>query len=173
MASRLQIHGQPHLSSLLREVLGLEEISHVLWLGVEVLDVVVVAVAIVGRAHVVHLVGRTALHAARLRLITGQGDPENVVGVCRETSAADVLLISGRVDNNGVLWGACIPSISILCYLYRPGQMLRILLLGRYVPRRLASSGLMSKISIPCIFPRTSRRSRPVACSASVGTVPG
>jgi hypothetical protein len=41
------------------------------------------------------------------------------------------------------------------------------------VPRRLASRGLMSKTSTPCIFPRISRRSRPVDCSASVGTVPG
>lgn len=41
------------------------------------------------------------------------------------------------------------------------------------VPRRLASRGLMSKMSTPCIFPRISRRSRPVDCSASVGTVPG
>ena len=41
------------------------------------------------------------------------------------------------------------------------------------IPRRLASRGLMSKMSMPCIFPRISRRSRPVACSASVGTVPG
>ena len=31
----------------------------------------------------------------------------------------------------------------------------------------------MSKISTPCIFPRISRRSRPVACSRSVGMVPG
>lgn len=41
------------------------------------------------------------------------------------------------------------------------------------VPTRLASNGLMSKMSMPCIFPRISRRSRPVACSRSVGTVPG
>lgn len=31
----------------------------------------------------------------------------------------------------------------------------------------------MSKISIPCIFPKISRRSRPVDCSRSVGIVPG
>jgi hypothetical protein len=42
-----------------------------------------------------------------------------------------------------------------------------------YVPFLLASSGLMSKMSTPCIFPRISRRSRPVACSRSVGMVPG
>lgn len=42
-----------------------------------------------------------------------------------------------------------------------------------YVPTRSEGRGLMSKMSIPCIFPRISRRSRPVACSRSVGTVPG
>jgi hypothetical protein len=42
-----------------------------------------------------------------------------------------------------------------------------------YVPFLLASSGLMSKTSTPCIFPRISRRSRPVDCSRSVGMVPG
>ena len=31
----------------------------------------------------------------------------------------------------------------------------------------------MSKTSMPCIFPRISKRSRPVACSRSVGMVPG
>ncbi len=31
----------------------------------------------------------------------------------------------------------------------------------------------MSKMSMPCIFPRISSRSNPVACSRSVGTVPG
>ena len=43
----------------------------------------------------------------------------------------------------------------------------------QYLPIRLASRGFISKISIPCIFPRISKRSRPVACSRSVGTVPG
>lgn len=41
------------------------------------------------------------------------------------------------------------------------------------VPFRLASKGLMSKTSMPCILPRSSKRSRPVAWSRSVGTVPG
>lgn len=44
---------------------------------------------------------------------------------------------------------------------------------GVLLPRREASRGFMSKMSMPCIFPRISRRSRPVACSRSVGTVPG
>lgn len=41
------------------------------------------------------------------------------------------------------------------------------------LPLREASSGRMSKMSTPSILPRISRRSRPVACSRSVGTVPG
>ena len=31
----------------------------------------------------------------------------------------------------------------------------------------------MSNMSMPCIFPKISKRSRPVACSRSVGIVPG
>lgn len=41
------------------------------------------------------------------------------------------------------------------------------------IPTREESSGFMSKMSIPCIFPKISNRSRPVACSTSEGTVPG
>ena len=41
------------------------------------------------------------------------------------------------------------------------------------IPFLDASSGFMSKTSIPCIFPSISNRSKPVACSRSVGMVPG
>lgn len=41
------------------------------------------------------------------------------------------------------------------------------------VPLLEESKGLMSKMSTPCILPKISSRSRPVACSRSVGTVPG
>ncbi len=44
---------------------------------------------------------------------------------------------------------------------------------GDAVPLLEASNGFMSKISTPCILPRISRRSSPVAWSRSVGTVPG
>ena len=40
------------------------------------------------------------------------------------------------------------------------------------VPRRLASRGLSSKTLIPSNSPSSWRRSRPVACSMSVGTAP-
>ncbi len=44
---------------------------------------------------------------------------------------------------------------------------------GQTLPFRLASSGLISNTSIPCIFPKISNRSNPVACSKSEGIVPG
>ena len=40
-------------------------------------------------------------------------------------------------------------------------------------PLRDESRGFMSKMSTPCILPKISNRSRPVACSRSVGMVPG
>jgi hypothetical protein len=40
-----------------------------------------------------------------------------------------------------------------------------------FVPLREASNGFISKTSMPCIFPKISNRSNPVACSKSVGTV--
>lgn len=100
---------QETCSSLLGKVLGLKEIGHVLWLGVRVLVVVmVVRVRIVCGADVVHLVGGTALHAAGLGLFTGKSDPEDVVRVDGEAGATDVLLVTSGVDDDGVLWGACV-----------------------------------------------------------------
>jgi hypothetical protein len=94
-------------SNLLGEVLGLEKICHVLWLWVQVDWVVVMTVWVVFRTNVVHLVRGSALHAARLGLLTGKSNPEHVVRIGREAGAADVLLVAGRVDNNGILWRAC------------------------------------------------------------------
>jgi ribosomal protein L18E len=45
--------------------------------------------------------------AARIRNRDSYGDPQNVVRVNGEAGAADVLLVTGRVDDDGVLWGAC------------------------------------------------------------------
>jgi hypothetical protein len=154
---------QPNLSI---EVLGLEEISHVLRLGVRVLGmVVVIRVGIICGSNVVHLVGRSALHAAGLGLLASKGDPEHAVRVGRVAGAANVLLVAGRVDGDGVLWGACARLVLRQLISYCSALMRRIFQARCYVPRRLASNGLMSKMSIPCIFPRISRRSRPVACS--------
>lgn len=93
------------------EVLRLEEISHVLWLGmfVDWVVVVVMAMGILSRADVVHLVGGSALHAAGLGLIAGEGDPENAVGVDGVSGATNVLLVSSGVDDDGVFWGSCVP----------------------------------------------------------------
>ena len=45
--------------------------------------------------------------------------------------------------------------------------------MGVIEPFREESRGRMSKMSTLSILPRISRRSRPVDCSISVGTVPG
>lgn len=79
---------------------------------------VVVRVIVIGWAHVVHVVHGTALHAARLGLVTGEGDPENAVRVGGETSATDVLLVTGRVDRNGLLHRAYDPSASCRYRIY-------------------------------------------------------
>jgi hypothetical protein len=121
------------LLNLSVEVLGLEEIGHVLWLGVQVLGVVVVA--IVSGADVVHLVGGTTFHAARLGLLAGEGNPENVVGVGRETGATNVLLVAGRVDNDGVLWRACVALVTVTFHLADHRVIRFILELNRFTYR--------------------------------------
>jgi len=125
----------------------------------------VVVRVVVGRANIMHLVRRTALHAASHGLFTGKGDPEHFVRVGRAAGAANVLLVAGGIDHNGVLHGAYCAVSNPTPY---PGKQRET-----NVPTRLESKGLMSKMSMPCIFPRISSRSRPVACSMSVGTVPG
>jgi hypothetical protein len=67
----------------------------------------VIVMRVVCRANVVHLVGGSTLHATRLGLVTRECDPEDAVRVDGEAGAADVLLVAGRVDDDGVLWGAC------------------------------------------------------------------
>jgi hypothetical protein len=97
--------------SLYLHVLGLEEVGHVLGPGVFVHGVVVVVIVrVVCRANVLHLVHGSALHAARLGLLTGKGDPEDIVRIGGEAGATNVLLVTGRVDGDGVLHRACIPS---------------------------------------------------------------
>jgi hypothetical protein len=87
--------------------------------------VVVVSMRVIGWANVVHLVGGSTLHAARLGLLAGEGDPENAMGVDREAGAADVLLVTGRVDDNGVLWGACtlLENCPVLPYSFQPPRL--------------------------------------------------
>jgi len=157
--------------------------------------VVVVVVAVLG-ADVLHLVDGTALGATLDGAVAGGSEPDDNVRVGRVAGAAKVLLVTEGLDGDGVVERACV----LLAQLFPshvgseprivPGGALKRLLQtahvssgtntrGRllstkvYVPFLLASRGLMSKISTPCIFPRISRRSRPVACSRSVGMVPG
>lgn len=86
--------------------------------------------------------------------------------VYREACAASILFFARRLHDDGIFQRSCrnIGSAHV----------------GRVVINRTdnepsldPSSGVMSKISIPCIFPRISNLSKPVACSRSVGTVPG
>jgi hypothetical protein len=72
--------------------------------------VVAVSVGIIRRADIVHLVRGSALHATSLGLLARKRDPEDVVRVDRVAGAADVLLVAGGVDDDGVVWRACIPS---------------------------------------------------------------
>ena len=157
--------------------------------------VVVVVVAVLG-ADVLHLVDGTALGATLDGAVAGGGEPDDNVRVGRVAGAAKVLLVAEGLDGDGVVERACV----LLAQLFPrhvgseprivPGGALkrvpqtahappgtktsaRLHSTGLYVPFLLASRGLMSKISTPCIFPRISRRSRPVACSRSVGMVPG
>lgn len=98
--------------------------------------------------------------------------PVNLVRVNRVTGATSVLLVTSTIDDNGVLESSCKNSPPIsnpLTCIYTT----RIRNRGRNIPFLEASRGLMSKMSMPCILPISSRRSIPVAWSTSVGTVPG
>lgn len=63
---------------------------------------VVVGVIVLG-TDVIHLVDATALWAALDGTIARGGQPDNIVSVDREASAAEVLLVTERLDNNGVV----------------------------------------------------------------------
>ena len=93
-------------------------------------------------------------------------EPVNLVGVGRETSATSVLFVTGTVDDDGVVESSYRSRVNLHFF---PSTQITD---KPRVPFLEASRGLMSKMSIPCIFPISSRRSRPVACSTSVGTVP-
>jgi hypothetical protein len=88
------------------------------------------------------------------------------VGISRVASATSILLIAKRLHNNGVIKRACIH------FPINQQNPPPALWPDFSIPLRDASKGFMSKISMPCIFPRISNRSKPVACSRSVGTVP-
>jgi len=158
-------------------VLGLDKVGKGLGFLV---TVVVVVVSVVRGANILHLVDAAALGAPLDGPLLGHLEgsapntccpgqvtytkPDDVVGIGRNTGAAGILLVAGRAHENGALHGSYphqFPSPSVLVFLHG------------VLPRREASSGRMSKMSTPSILPRISRRSKPVACSTSVGTVPG
>ena len=126
---------------------------------------VIVSVAIVLWANILELVDTTTFWAALDWALTGCHEPDNNVGVCWATGAAHVLLVAEGLDLDWVLERSFSRvSSRLLLYLLQEWY---------HSPFRLASKGRMSKISMPCIFPRISNRSRPVDCSRSVGMVPG
>lgn len=106
------------------------------------------------------------------------GQPDGDVGVSWGTSATSVLLITERSDHDWVGYGSWVyiskcPSLRrIRRHRGWLNWVFRRFGVRVYIPVREASSGFMSKISTPFIFPRISRRSRPVACSISVGMDP-
>lgn len=159
--------------------------------------VVVVVVWVISWADVLHLEDVAALWAALNWAIAGHlpmlldtitrcaaakgtyGEPNSDVGVSWVAGATSVLLVTKRLDNNWVVERAYFPvsNLSALIDLPRPQPFCACVVGGFLewpdVPLREASRGFMSKTSTPCIFPRISKRSRPVACSRSVGVVPG
>jgi hypothetical protein len=73
----------------------------------------VVGVRVLLGSDVVHLDHVAALEAALDGALAGDGQPVDLVGVCGETGATSVLLITSAVDDDGVLECACMnPPIS-------------------------------------------------------------
>lgn len=92
-------------------VLGLHKVRHGLGLLVHVLVVtvtVIVTVSIILWSNVLHLVHATALWAALNRAFARGRKPDDNVRVDWVTSAAEVLLVTERLDSDGVLKGSYI-----------------------------------------------------------------
>lgn len=145
-------------------VLGLDVIGESLGLG-ELGLMVVVVVSIVLGADVVHLVDAAALGASLNGTLTGK-----LLSSFVSLLVPSVRGQESRTPSQLTTWeSAGKPVQPANCS--SPAD--RTLMGSSIVPSRLESRGRMSKMSTPSIFPRISRRSRPVACSRSVGTVPG
>jgi hypothetical protein len=96
-------------------VFGADEVGHGLGLGLVVVRAigalmnivlaVAVAVAVVAlrRANVVHLVDGAALRAALDGAVAGGSEPDDNVGIGGVTGAAKVLLVTERLDGDGVV----------------------------------------------------------------------
>jgi hypothetical protein len=76
------------------------------------------------------------------------------VGIGRDTTATNVLLLAPCLDHDRILHRSCQTTRSI--------AKLANAAAVKHKPFRDASIGLMSKMSIPSILPRISNRSRPV-----------
>lgn len=64
---------------------------------------VVVVVAIILRTDVVHLIDTAAFGATLNGAVAGASQPDDIVRVDRVTGAAEVLLVTERLDYNGVV----------------------------------------------------------------------
>lgn len=101
-------------------------------------------------------------------------EPDGDVGVGWGAGAASVLLLTERLDHDWISDGS-LRFVSFQCYFIRLEYVIKspyACFIVVSLPVRLESRGLMSKMSTPSIFPKISRRSRPVACSKSVAMVP-
>ena len=112
-------------------------------------------------------------------------EPGHDVGVGGIACTTGILLIAGGTDHYGIFqgsWRVAVQHVLVLEYGHSRFAFLSSLHPGiqpaaplcscSLLPFLLASRGLISNTSTPSIFPRISRRSRPVDCSRSVGTVP-
>lgn len=68
--------------------------------------IVTVSVTIILWANIIHLVDPTTLRAALDRAIARGGQPDDIVGVGGEAGAAEVLLVTKGLDDNGVVEGS-------------------------------------------------------------------
>jgi hypothetical protein len=77
------------------------------YLTADVLTVVTVSVVALCGTNVVHLVDGAALRAALDRAVARHGQPSDNVRVGGAAGATDVLLVTERANDNGLLHGAC------------------------------------------------------------------
>lgn len=96
-------------------VLRSHEVGHGLWLAGKVVHaisicvvaVVVVTVTVILRSNVLELVYAAALWASLNWAVAGSRQPDDIVGVNRETGAAEVLLVAEGLDSDGVVESSC------------------------------------------------------------------